>query len=383
VPKRVLILGSTGSIGEQALEVIDRSPELRLVGLSAASNWERLAAQARAAGVGVVALSEPEAADRAQAELDGVRVLAGEAGVRELVAASEPELVLNAIVGTAGLGPTIATLSAGVDLALANKESLVAGGELVTMLAEATESRILPVDSEHSALFQLLAGHEPGAVDKLVLTASGGPFRGRSDLSGVTPTEALAHPTWEMGGRITVDSATLLNKGLELIEAHHLFGVPYGRIDVVVHPQSIVHGLVELADGASLAHLGTPDMRVPISFALHYPRRVDVAAPVDLVAVGELTFEAPDLDTFRCLALAREAGARGGNAPCVLNAADEVAVAAFLAERIPFTAIPNVIAETLDAIEVQPFANFEEVYEHDLRARAVASELVERTRAAA
>ena len=383
MPKRVLILGSTGSIGEQALEVLKRSAELQLVGLSAASNWKRLAAQASASGVGVVALSEPQAAARAQAELGDVRVLVGEEGVLDLVGACEPDLVLNAIVGTAGLGPTIATLSAGVDLALANKESLVVGGELVTMLAEATGARILPVDSEHSALFQLLAGHEPGAVDKLVLTASGGPFRGRTDLSGITPAEALAHPTWEMGGRITVDSATLMNKGLEVIEADHLFGVPYGRIDVVVHPQSIVHALVELADGASLAHLGTPDMRVPISFAFHHPRRVDVAAPVDLAAVGELSFEAPDLETFRCLGLAREAGACGGSAPCVLNAADEVAVGAFLAERIPFTTIPAVIAEALEATEPQPFAHFEEVYECDRRARSLAAQLIERERAAA
>ena len=383
MPKRVLILGSTGSVGEQALDVIAGSHDLQVVGLSAASNWERLAAQAGATGVRAVAVSEPQAAGRARAALDGVRVLAGEDGPRELLAATEPDLVLNAIVGTAGLGPTIATLSAGVDLALANKESLVVGGELVTMLAEAPGARILPVDSEHSALFQLLAGHEPGAVDKLVLTASGGPFRGRSDLSDVTPAEALAHPTWEMGGRVTIDSATLMNKGLEVIEAHHLFGVPYGRIDVVVHPQSIVHALVELADGASLAHLGVPDMRVPISFALHHPDRVDVAAPVDLVGVGELSFEAPDLDTFRCLGLAREAGARGGSAPCVLNAADEVAVEAFLAGEIPFTAIPTVVAEALEAIEPQPFAHFEEVYECDERARALAGELVDRARAAA
>ena len=199
----------------------------------------------------------------------------------------------------------------------------------------------------------------------------------------MTPAEAFSHTTWQIGGRITIDSATLMNKGLEVIEAHPLFGVPYGRIDVVVHPQSIIHALVELADGAALAHLGTPDMRVPISFALHYPDRVDVAAPVNLAEVGELSFESPDLETFRCLALAREAGACGGSAPCVLNAADEVAVEAFLAGRIPFTAIPAVIAEALEAHEPQPFAHFEEVYECDERAREAARELVERMRAAA
>ena len=198
-------------------------------------------------------------------------MLAGEEGVRELIVQSKPDLVLNAVVGAAGLGPTIVALTEGIDLALANKESLVIGGELVTALAEATDAQIVPVDSEHSALYQLIRSQRPGTVERLVLTASGGPFRGRTDLSGITPEEALAHPTWEMGGRITIDSATLMNKGFEMIEAHHLFGVPYERIDVVVHRQSIVHSLVHLNDGASLAHLGYPDMRVPISYALHRP----------------------------------------------------------------------------------------------------------------
>ena len=377
--KRVLILGSTGSIGEQALEVIAGSEELVVCGLSADARWDRLCEQARSTRAGSIALADPAAAERAEAELDGVRVLAGEEGVRGLIAATAPDLVLNAIVGTAGLGPTIATLSAGIDLALANKESLVAGGDLVTTLAEATGAAILPVDSEHSALFQLLAGRAPGTVEKLVLTASGGPFRGRTDLSAVTPEEALAHPTWEMGGRITIDSATLINKGFEVIEAHHLFGLPYPRIEVVVHPQSIVHSLIELSDGAHLAHLGVPDMRVPISYALHHPDRPPVAAPANLAELGALTFEAPDLETFRCLRLAREAGSAGGSAPCVLNAADEVAVAAFLSRRIPFTAIAEVIAGTLERIDPQPFAHFEEVFECDARARAVAGELVERT----
>jgi 1-deoxy-D-xylulose-5-phosphate reductoisomerase len=376
--KRVLILGSTGSIGEQALEVVGRSEELVVCGLSADASWERACEQARSTRAGALALADPEAAARAEAELDGVRVLSGEQGVRELVAATAPDLVLNAIVGTAGLGPTIATLSAGIDLALANKESLVAGGDLVTTLAEATGARILPVDSEHSALFQLLAGQAPGTVEKLVLTASGGPFRGRTDLAAVTPEEALAHPTWEMGGRITVDSATLMNKGLEVIEAHHLFDVAYPRIDVVVHPQSIVHSLVELTDGIHLAHLGLPDMRVPISYALHHPDRPPVAPAVNLAELGELTFEAPDPETFRCLRLAREAGSAGGSAPCVLNAADEVAVAAFLERRIPFPAIADVIGGALERTDPQPFGHFEELFECDARARELASALVER-----
>jgi 1-deoxy-D-xylulose-5-phosphate reductoisomerase len=384
VPKRVLILGSTGSIGEQALDVIARSDELELAGLSAARNWERLAVQARESGVAAVALSDPAAAAKASAALGATRLLSGEEGVRDLILACEPDLVLNAIVGTAGLGPTIVTLSEGIDLALANKESLVVGGELVTALAEATESRILPVDSEHSALFQLLRGEPPGAVERLILTASGGPFRGRTDLSAVTPDEALAHPTWEMGGRITIDSATLMNKGLEVIEAHHLFGVAYGCIDVVVHPQSIIHSLVELNDGAQLAHLGLPDMRVPISYALHFPERADVTVPaLDLAAVGSLSFEEPDPGTFGCLALAREAGIAGGTAPCVLNAADEVAVAAFLAGEIRFTAITEVIEGALDAVPRQAVGHFEELFAADARAREVAGSLVDAAKAAA
>ena len=341
--KRVLVLGSTGSIGTQALDVISASDGLQVVGLSADSSWEPLLEQARQHGVPAIALADPEAAERASSDWDG-QVLAGEEGVRELIVQSKPDLVLNAVVGAAGLGPTIVTLTEGIDLALANKESLVIGGELVTALAEATDAQIVPVDSEHSALYQLIRSEQPGTVERLVLTASGGPFRGRTDLAGVSPDEALAHPTWEMGGRITIDSATLMNKGFEMIEAHHLFGVPYERIDVVVHPQSIVHALVHLNDGASLAHLGYPDMRVPISYALHRPERADVDVPtLDLASVGELSFEQPDTDTFACLRLAREAGEVGGTAPCVLNAADEVAVEAFLAERIPFTGIPEVI----------------------------------------
>jgi 1-deoxy-D-xylulose-5-phosphate reductoisomerase len=382
VPKRVLILGSTGSIGEQALDVVAGSDELELAGLAAGRNADRLVAQARESGARAVALSDPEAAAVAMAELAGARVLAGDAGVRELIVAAEPDLVLNAIVGTAGLGPTIASLSAGIDLALANKESLVAGGELVTTLAEATEARILPVDSEHSALAQLIEGHPPGTVERLVLTASGGPFRGRPDLEGVSVAEALAHPTWQMGGRITIDSATLMNKGLEVIEAHHLFGLPYPLIEVVVHPQSIVHALVQLSDGAHLAHLGAPDMRMPISYALHYPDRPPAGVPLRLADLGALTFEAPDEEAFPCLRLAREAGAAGGNAPCALNAADEVAVAAFLDGRIAFTAIAEVIAGVLEATDVQPFGHFEELFACDAQARATAQRLVERAGAA-
>jgi 1-deoxy-D-xylulose-5-phosphate reductoisomerase len=374
--RKVLLLGSTGSIGAQALEVIGRSAELQAVGLAAGSGWEAVVEQAREHGVPAIALADPEAAERARGSWSG-RVLAGEEGVRELVAASDADLVLNGIVGAAGLASTVVALSEGIDVALANKESLVLGGELVMALAEGKGARLLPVDSEHSALFQLVAAAEPGTVERLVLTASGGPFRGREDLSEVTVADALAHPTWRMGGRITIDSATLMNKGFEAIEAHHLFGVPYERIEVVVHPQSLVHSLVHLNDGSSLAHLGYPDMRVPISYALHYPERADVEVPrLDLAAAGELTFEQPDLETFACLRLALEAGAAGGTAPCVLNAADEVAVAAFLEERIPFTGIAAVIERVLDAMPARPVGHFDDLFDADAEARQRTAEQV-------
>jgi len=380
--KRVLILGSTGSIGTQALEVISASEGLQVVGLSAGSSWEPLLEQARQHGVPMVALADEGAAERAKGAWDGP-VLPGEPGIRTLVDKTEPDLVLNAIVGAAGLGPSIVTLTEGIDLALANKESLVVGGELITALGEATDARILPVDSEHSALHQLIGAEPPGTVDRLVLTASGGPFRGRSDLDGVSREEALAHPTWEMGGKITIDSATLMNKGLELIEAHHLFGVPYEAIDVVVHPQSIVHSLIHLNDGATLAHLGYPDMKVPISYALHHPERADVDVPtLDLAEVGELSFEPPDTDTFPCLRLAREAGAVGGTAPCVLNASNEIAVEAFLAGELPFTGIAEVINRCLEALPGGSVGHFNDLFEADERARDHARGLIEATRIA-
>ena len=368
--KDVLILGSTGSIGEQAIDVAGRSAEIRIAGLSADSSWERLLAQADAAGVATVALADADAAAAARESGWRGTVLAGEEGVRDLIARSEPDIVLNAIVGSAGLGPTIAVLSEGIELALANKESLVVGGELVMALAEAAEARIVPVDSEHSALHQLVGAEPPGVVERLILTASGGPFRGRSDLDEVTREEALAHPTWDMGGKITIDSATLMNKGLELIEAHHLFAVPYERIDVVVHPQSLIHSLISLIDGAMLAHLGHPDMRVPIAYALHGPDRVELPVePLDLAAVGELSFEEPDIAAFPCLRLAREAGEAGGMAPCVLNAANEVAVGAFLAGEIAFTGIPALVERVLESVPAPPPAHFADLFECDREAR--------------
>ncbi|HKH79500.1 MAG TPA: 1-deoxy-D-xylulose-5-phosphate reductoisomerase [Solirubrobacteraceae bacterium] len=402
--RRLLILGSTGSIGTQALDVCAHSEgQFEIVGLSAERSWEALVEQARATGVRRIALADEHAAARAAETWTDGEVLGGAEGLVRLVVESGAELVLNALVGSAGLGPTVATLGEGIDLALANKESLVVGGELVCALAEATGAQIVPVDSEHTALHQLLAGQPPGAVERLTITASGGPFRGRtrSQLEGVTVEQALAHPTWAMGGKITIDSATMMNKGLELMEAHHLFGVPYERIDVLVHPQSLVHGLIGLADGAMLAHLGPPDMRVAISYALHGGESVDLSTrahsaerwvgggvpdlgsddprsvvPLDLAAIGTLAFEAVDLDAFPCLRLAREAALAGGTAPCVLNAANEVAVHAFLENRLRFNGIAEVIERTLAELPVAPVRAFESLYEADREARTTAGEVV-------
>src|SRR3954451_2898275 len=377
--KRLLILGATGSIGKQALDVVARSPEsFELVGLSAARDHLTLVKQALEHGVTRVALTDPDAAARAAEAWTGGEVLAGPDGLVRLVAESGADLVVNAIVGSGGLGPTIVALSEGIDVALANKESLVVGGELVTALAEATGAQLLPIDSEHTALHHLLTGEPPGVVDKLIITASGGPFRGRKDLGGVTVEQALKHPTWTMGGKITIDSATLMNKGLELMEAHHLFGTPYDQIDVVVHPQSIIHALVQLCDGSTKAHLGYPDMRVAIGYALHHPERAALPIPaLDLIALGKLEFEAPDTEAFPCLRLAREAAVAGGTAPCALNAANEVAVHAFLTGRLAFTGIPAVIESVLDTLGAARVHDFEALYVTDSEARALAGELIE------
>jgi 1-deoxy-D-xylulose-5-phosphate reductoisomerase len=355
--RRLLILGSTGSIGTQALDILADDPELELVGLSAERSADALIEQARRFGVGRIALADPDAGARAAEQWTDGEVFAGAEGLVRLVVESGADLVLNALVGSAGLGPTVATLGEGIDGA-----------------------QILPVDSEHSALHQLIAGEAPGTVEKLVLTASGGPFRGRSrdELAEVSVEDALKHPTWDMGGKITIDSATLMNKGLEVIEAHHLFGVPYDRIDVVVHPQSIVHSLITLCDGAALAHLGHPDMRVPISYALHHPDRVDVPVrPLDLVEVGALTFEPVDHEAFPCLGLARAAATAGGTAPCVLNAANEVAVHAFLRGELSYLGIAAVIERTLEALPAVRVRAFESLYEADREARAIAAGIVE------
>jgi 1-deoxy-D-xylulose-5-phosphate reductoisomerase len=379
MPRRLLVLGSTGSIGTQALDVVSRTDDLEIVGLSAARSWEPLVEQAVRHGVRRIALADPDAAARASEVWTDGEVLTGAEGLVQLVLESGADLVLNALVGSAGLGPTVAALGEGIDLALANKESLVVGGELVTQLAEATGAQLLPVDSEHAALHHLLHGVPTGALERMTITASGGPFRGRShaELADVTIVEALNHPTWSMGGKITIDSATLMNKGLEVIEAHHLFGLPYDRIDVVVHPQSIVHALVETADGAQLAHLGLPDMRIAIAYALHHPDIVTLPTKrLNLAELGSLTFEEVDRGAFPCLDLCLQAARAGGTAPCILNAANEVAVHAFLNERLAFTGIAEVIDATLQAMPSGPVRAFESLFEADRAARELATEQI-------
>jgi 1-deoxy-D-xylulose-5-phosphate reductoisomerase len=342
--KQVALLGATGSIGRQAIEIVAAHPGLELCAAASGSS-----------------------------PLDDVEAPFKQVGgdLTELLERAQPDVVLNAVVGFAGVQATLWALERGIDLALANKESLVAAGELALRAQERGNGRILPVDSEHSALFQCLADTSPDQVDGLVLTGSGGPFRGRTrgDLAAVTVEQALAHPTWRMGPKITVDSATLANKGLELIEAHFLFGIPYERIEVVLQPTSIVHSLVRLRDGATLAHLGYPDMRVPISYALTYPERAATPlAPLDLTSLT-LEFESPDTDTFPMLAFAREAGEKGGTYPCVFNAANEVAVAAFLAGRLPFLAIADAVADALARADGAPARDVDELLEADAAAR--------------
>jgi 1-deoxy-D-xylulose-5-phosphate reductoisomerase len=350
--KRIALLGATGSIGRQAIEVVERNPELELCALASGSS--DLAELALEHGV-------------AHTQVGG--------DVTDLLEAAEPDVVLNAIVGFAGVGATLWALDHGVTLALANKESLVAAGDLALAAKERGGGLLLPVDSEHSALFQCLEGREPASVDSLVLTASGGPFRGRSrdELLDVTVEDALAHPTWSMGPKITVDSATLANKGLELIEAHFLFGLPYHRIEIVIHPSSTVHSLVRFRDGAALAHLGYPEMTVPISYALTYPERAATDVPqLDLAGGLTLEFAAPDLETFPLLALARRAGEAGGTYPAVLNAANEVAVAAFLDGRLPFLGIAEVVEAALESADGAPARDLGELIEADAEARGLA-----------
>jgi len=386
-PVTVSLVGSTGSIGTQAVDVIRAAPDrFRVVALASRRSVETLAAQAAVLGPEVVAVADRgRARELAGAVPRGTEVLAGPEGLVEV--ACRAEVVLNAVVGFAGLPVTVAALRAGRRLALANKESLIAGAPVVRRARATSGAEIVPVDSEHCALHQCLrAGRTPDEVARLVLTASGGPFRGRSraELETVGVEEALAHPTWRMGPKITVDSSTLMNKGLEVIEAHELFGIAYDRIGVVVHPQSVVHSMVEFTDGATLAQLSMPDMRMPIGYALGFPERLRTPyGAIDWSALTRLDFELPDRAVFRCLALAEQAGRAGGAAPCWLNAGNEVAVAAFLDGRITWGAIADVVADTLEAYDATELVEVDDVVEADRRARRRAeSAVASRERAA-
>ena len=375
--RRITILGATGSIGQSTLDLVERSPErFEVIALTAQSNVDALASAARRTRAKLAVIADPsrfaELKDRLEGS--GCRAAAGADALVE-AAAAEAEWVMAAIVGCAGLVPTMAAIEAGKTVALANKEALVTAGGLMTGAAERSGALLLPVDSEHNAIFQCLAGSRRDDVSRLVLTASGGPFRNSSleDMRAATPAQAIAHPRWSMGAKISVDSATLMNKGLELIEAHHLFALPSSRIEIVVHPQSIVHSLVEFVDGSLLAHLGTADMRIPIAFTLAWPERMETPSErLSLTDIARLDFEAPDPERFPALRLAREALDRGGGAAVVLNAANEIAVEAFLDQRIGFCEISRLVEQALGEIDVAIPTSIAEVValDRDTRERA-------------
>jgi 1-deoxy-D-xylulose-5-phosphate reductoisomerase len=368
------------------MEVVRRHPGLfRVVGLAANSRFELLARQMAEFRPGLVCVGQGQARGSIARAAAGLRICLAEGGRGLELAAGMPgaDMTVNALVGAAGLVPTMAAIAAGRDVALANKESLVAGGELVMRAAGKSGARIIPIDSEHAALHQCLDGRDPRTVRRLILTASGGPFRGRgrSKLLRVTARHAMKHPTWRMGPKITVDSATLMNKGLEVLEARHLFGVPLERIEVVVHPESVIHSMAEFTDGSVLAQLSSPDMRLPIQYALTWPvRRPSLAKPLNFPEIGKLTFHRPDTATFRCLKLAYLAGGIGGSMPAVMNAANEVAVQAFIGGRIGFLRIPEVIVRTMAAVPRTRAATVGDVMAADARARAAARRLLGRVR---
>jgi len=380
-PKRVTILGSTGSVGCNTVELLAADPAAYAVeALVAHGSVERLAAQARALGAKLAVVADPGKYRELHAALAGSGIEAGAGPTAVVEAALRPaDWVMAAIVGAAGLAPTLAAVRRGAMVALANKEVLVCAGALVTEAARRHGARLLPVDSEHNAIFQVFDDRQRAAIERIVLTASGGPFResSRAAMAAATPAEAVAHPNWRMGAKISVDSATLMNKGLEVIEAHHLFGLGSDRIEIVVHPQSVVHGLVYYSDGSVLAQLGSPDMRTPIANALGWPDRIPAPSPrLDLAKLGRLTFEAPDPVRFPALRLIREVLAAGGAAPTVLNAANEVAVAAFLDHRLGFLDIAGIVEETLAALPGRGIDDLDDVYDADREARAVATRLV-------
>ena len=380
--RKISILGATGSIGTSTLDLVQRAPDrLQVVALTAATNVDALADAARRTGASLAVIADERRLADLEARLAGTscRAAAGEAGMLE-AAAGEAELVVAAVVGCAGLRPVMAAVEAGKTVALANKEALVSAGTLMTDAAERAGATLLPVDSEHNAIFQCLAGSKPDHVSRLILTASGGPFRTASAerMKAATPAEAVAHPNWSMGAKISVDSATLMNKGLELIEAYHLFGLPSERIDVLVHPQSVVHSLVEFVDGSVLAQLGSPDMRIPIAHVLAWPERMPTPAQrLDLAAIARLDFEAPDLERFPALRLARQALEAGGGAPTVLNAANEVAVAAFLGGRIGFASISRLAEEAVERADNPAPASIDDVIALDQSTRRDVEALIE------
>lgn len=381
--KRLAVLGSTGSIGVSTLDIVAAHPQrFQIAALTAGRNLALLEEQIARHRPGMVAVPDEENAARLRARLgnNGPRVLFGTAGLVACAVESAADMVVSAIVGAAGLEPTLAAVEAGRDVALANKETLVVAGELVMSAVARAGGRLFPVDSEHSAIFQSLEGHRRDDVRRLILTASGGPFRNWSldDLQKVTPQDALAHPNWTMGRKITIDSATMMNKGLEVIEAHWLFGLPADRIAVHIHPESIVHSMVEYIDGAVMAQLGIPDMKAPIAYALSYPERLSLDLPtLDLCRLGRLHFAEPDSHCFPCLNLAYDALRRGGTAPAVLNAANELAVEAFLQERIGFLDIPRIIAAVETEHEATVADSLERVLAADRWARRVAREKID------
>ena len=383
-PKRhIAILGSTGSIGTQALDVIARHPDLFEVELLTANNSSRLLIeQARRFNPSAVVICNPDCYDEVARELDPlyIKVFTGIDSICDLVRSENVDIVLTAMVGFSGLRPTLAAIEAGKAIALANKETLVAAGSLVIPLAREKGAPILPVDSEHSAIFQCLQG-EHARLEKILLPGSGGPLlhSTREEIAAATREQALNHPRWKMGAKVTIDSASLMNKGLELIEARWLFGVEPKDIEVVIHPQSIIHSMVQFSDGCVMAQLSQPDMRLPIQYALSYPRRIDLnTRRIDFAELAQLTFEKPDLERFPCLGLAYGALEKGGNATCIMNGANEAAVAAFLEEKIHFTDIPSIIAETLSRCPHIENPGIEDIYSTDFEAKRIASEIIER-----
>jgi 1-deoxy-D-xylulose-5-phosphate reductoisomerase len=382
VRRKIAILGATGSVGASTLDLVERAPErFEVVALTAGTDAARLADAARRTRARLAVIADDSRLEELESRLAGTdcRAAAGSEALKE-AAAGEADWVMAAIVGCAGLVPVMAAIEAGRTIALANKEALVSAGALMTDAASRSGATLLPVDSEHNAIFQCLAGSRAEDVAKLVITGSGGPFRtwGQDEIRAASPAQAIAHPIWSMGDKISVDSATLMNKGLELIEAHHLFGLPSERIDVLIHPQSVVHSMVEYVDGSVLAHLGSPDMRVPIAYALAWPERMETPAErLSLAALRKLEFEEPDLQRFSSLRIARQALEQGGSASIILNAANEIAVGCFLAGRIGFADIPALVEQALAQASSQTPASIEEVIAIDLATRAATSEMVE------